>query len=93
MGNKFTFDVAFNGITIHHNCTVEDNQIQMETKSDSGDFPGMKLTLKRAGAAPEAPHQLRTAPVPFDSIDCHFSAVVSSASADSASSPWISRRT
>jgi hypothetical protein len=63
-GNKFTFDVAFNGMTIHHDCTVDDNQIQMETKSDSGDFPGMKLTLKRAGAAPEAPHQLRTAQFP-----------------------------
>ena len=57
-GNKFTFDVSFNGTTIHHECTLNGDQVEMTSKTDSGDFPGMKLTLKRAGSAPEAPHQL-----------------------------------
>lgn len=56
-GNKFTFDVAFNGTTIHHDCTLNGDQIEMTTKTDSGDFPGMKMTLKRATPAPAAPHQ------------------------------------
>jgi|SRR5579872_1380867 len=63
-GNKFTFDVSFNGTTIHHDCTQDGDQIQMTSKSDSSDFPGMKMTLKRAGATPDAPHQLRTAESP-----------------------------
>jgi hypothetical protein len=46
-GDKFTFDVSFNGMTIHHDCTVSGDEIKMTTKSDSGDFPGMELTLKR----------------------------------------------
>ena len=56
-GAAFTFDVSFNGMTIHHNCTVTgDDEIKMTTKSDSGDFPGMELTLKRVKpAAPSAP--------------------------------------
>lgn len=55
-GNKFTFDVSFNGMTIHHDCTiVSDDEIKMTTKSDSGDFPGMDLTLHRAKPAPGAP--------------------------------------
>jgi hypothetical protein len=55
-GDKFTFDVSFNGLTIHHNCTVSGDEIKMTTKSDSADFPGMELTLKRAKDA--APAQL-----------------------------------
>ena len=38
-GDKFTFDVSFNGMTIHHDCTVDGDTIKMTTKSDSGDFP------------------------------------------------------
>ena len=53
-GDKFTFDVSINGMTIHHDCTVDGDTIKMSTKSDSGDFPGMQLTLKRAPAAPPA---------------------------------------
>jgi hypothetical protein len=60
-GDKFTFDVSFNGMTIHHDCTVAGDTIKMTTKSDSGDFPGMELTLTRvkadAPAAPAAPAQ------------------------------------
>jgi hypothetical protein len=55
-GDKFTFDVSFNGMTIHHNCTVDGDTIKMSTKTDSGDFPAMELTLTRAKAdAPAAP--------------------------------------
>jgi len=57
-GDKFTFDVSFNGITIHHDCTVDGDTIKMATKTDSGDFPAMNLTLTRAKAdAPAAPAQ------------------------------------
>ncbi|MFZ0338603.1 MAG: hypothetical protein WAL45_11260 [Terracidiphilus sp.] len=55
-GDKFTFDVSFNGMTIHHSCAVtSDDEIKMTTKSDSGDFPGMELTLKRVKPTPAAP--------------------------------------
>ena len=55
-GDKFTFDVSFNGITIHHDCTVNGDEIKMTTKSDSGNFPGMEMTLKKAkDAAAPAP--------------------------------------
>ncbi|HEV2134057.1 MAG TPA: hypothetical protein VGR47_07320 [Terracidiphilus sp.] len=55
-GNKISFDVSFNGMTINHEGTVNDagDEIEMTTKSDSGDFPGGKMTLKRAKAG-EAP--------------------------------------
>jgi len=60
-GAKFTFDDSFNGITIHHDCTVDGDTIKMVTKTDSGDFPGMELTLTRvkdaAPATPAAPAQ------------------------------------
>jgi len=55
-GNTFSFDVSFNGMTIHHICTVTgDDEIKMTTKSDSGDFPGVELTLKRVKQTPPAP--------------------------------------
>jgi hypothetical protein len=55
-GDKFTFDVSFNGMTIHHTCAVTGDTIKMSTKTDSGDFPAMELTLTRAKAdAPAAP--------------------------------------
>lgn len=54
-GNKISFDVSFNGTTISHEGTLNDagDEIEMTTKSDSGDFPGGKMTLKRAKAASE----------------------------------------
>jgi hypothetical protein len=51
-GDKFTFDVSFNGMTIHHDCTVDGDTIKMTTKSDNADFPGMQLTLKRQKETP-----------------------------------------
>ena len=60
-GNKISFDVSFNGTTISHEGTMNDagDEIEMTTKSDSGDFPGGKMTLKRAkaGAEPAAAPQ------------------------------------
>ncbi|MFZ0303068.1 MAG: hypothetical protein WAL75_10295, partial [Terracidiphilus sp.] len=63
-GDKLTFDVSFNGITIHHDCTVDGDTIKMSTKTDSGDFPAMELTLTRVkeGAAPAAPAAAPAAP-------------------------------
>ena len=59
-GDKFSFDVSFNGITIHHDCKVDGDTIKMTTKTDSGDFPDMELTLTRvkdtAPAAPATPN-------------------------------------
>jgi len=54
-GDKFSFDVSFNGMTINHQCTVVGDSIKMSTKTDSGDFPGMELTLTRVKDAPVAP--------------------------------------
>lgn len=53
-GDKFTFDVSFNGMTIHHDCTVAGDEINMKTSSDNADFPGMTMTLKKAKAAQPA---------------------------------------
>ena len=51
-GNKLSFTVSINGMTITHEGTLNDagDEIQMTTKSDSGDFPGGSMTLKRAKA-------------------------------------------
>jgi len=56
-GDKFSFDVSFNGITIHHDCAVVSNdEIKLTSKSDNPDFPGMELALKRVKqATPSAP--------------------------------------
>ncbi|MGA2570736.1 MAG: hypothetical protein ABSF23_09470 [Terracidiphilus sp.] len=58
-GDKFSFDVSFNGMTISHQCTVDGDTIKMSAKSEGGEFPPMELTLKRvkeaAPAAPTAP--------------------------------------
>jgi len=47
-GNKFTFDVSFNGMTISHTGTIDGDEIKMTTKPDQGSFPGGEMTLKRA---------------------------------------------
>ena len=55
-GDKFSFDISFNGMTIHHNCAVTgDDEIKLTTKADGGDFPGAELTLHRVKAAPGGP--------------------------------------
>jgi hypothetical protein len=37
-GDKFIFHVSFNGLTIHHDCTLNGDEIKTTTKSDSPDF-------------------------------------------------------
>lgn len=44
-GKKFSFDVSFNGNTIHHECTVEGDSIAMQISGFQGNK--MDLTLKR----------------------------------------------
>ena len=59
-GDKFSFDIDFNGMTIHHDCVVDGDQIKLTSKASSGDFPGMSMTLKRAGAPkPAAPPSIQ----------------------------------
>ena len=52
-GNKFTFTVSFNGMTISHEGTVDGDEIKMTTKSDAG-FGG-DMTLKRTPAQKAPP--------------------------------------
>jgi hypothetical protein len=49
-GDKVTFTVAFNGMTISHTGTLNStgDEIKLTSKTDSGDFPGGEMTLKRA---------------------------------------------
>lgn len=51
-GDKFSFTVSVNGMTIHHDGTITgEDEMKMTTKSDSGDFPGGEMTLKRVKPA------------------------------------------
>lgn len=54
-GDKVTFTVSFNGMTITHEATVNGDEMKMTTKSDNGGMPPMEYTLKRAPATPAAP--------------------------------------
>lgn len=47
-GDKVSFTVTFNGMTITHDGTVSGDQIKMSTKSDNADMPPMDMTLKRS---------------------------------------------
>ena len=50
-GDKFSFTVSFNGMTITHDGTVSGDEMKMSTKSD-GDMPAMQMTLKRTTDTP-----------------------------------------
>ncbi len=50
-GDKITFNVSFNGATIHHEGTLDGDEIKLTSKSDDGSFPGGEMTLKRAKPA------------------------------------------
>ncbi|MGH9598765.1 MAG: hypothetical protein ACRD27_02785, partial [Terracidiphilus sp.] len=61
-GNSLSFTVSFNGMTITQEGTVNaaGDEIQITAKSDSGDFSGGTMTLKRAQvsgtpATPDSP--------------------------------------
>jgi hypothetical protein len=53
-GDKLSFNVSFNGMTITHEGVVsaDGDEIKLNTKSDSGDFPASEMTLKRVKPAP-----------------------------------------
>jgi hypothetical protein len=53
-GDKISFKVSFNGMTITHDGTVSasGDEIKLSTKSDSGDFPARDMTLKRVKPTP-----------------------------------------
>lgn len=46
-GDKLSFTVNFNGMTIRHEGTIVGDEIKLSTHSDQGDFPGGPMTLKR----------------------------------------------
>ena len=46
-GDKLSFNVSFNGMTIKHEGVVTGDTIKLTTKTDSGDFPGGEMTLTR----------------------------------------------
>jgi hypothetical protein len=49
VGNRVSFKVSFNGMTISHDGTISEtgDEIKLGTKSDSADFPARDMTLKR----------------------------------------------
>jgi len=51
-GDKLSFNVSFNGMIIKHEGVITGDTIKLTTKSDSGDFPGMEMTLTRAKTTP-----------------------------------------
>jgi hypothetical protein len=55
-GDKISFSVSFNGMTITHEGTINaaGDEIKLTTKSSDGQFPGGEMTLKRAKAASPA---------------------------------------
>lgn len=60
-GNKISFKVSFNGMTISHDGAISESgdEIKLASKSDSADFPGMNMTLKRVKAqSPPTPAQM-----------------------------------
>ena len=54
-GDKISFKVSFNGMTINHEGMIGADEIKLTTKSDSADFPGMELILKRPPPTPPPP--------------------------------------
>jgi hypothetical protein len=46
-GDKLSFNVSFNGMTIKHEGVLTGETIKLTTKSDGGDFPGGEMTLTR----------------------------------------------
>ena len=47
-GDKLSFNVSFNGMTIIHEGVINGDEIKLKTKSDQGDFPGGEMLLKRS---------------------------------------------
>ncbi|HLJ75903.1 MAG TPA: hypothetical protein VKT75_00745 [Acidobacteriaceae bacterium] len=47
-GDKITFTVTFNDTVIHHEGTIDGDQIKVSSKSDNDQMPPMQFTLKRS---------------------------------------------
>jgi len=47
-GDKLSFNITFNGMTIRHEGVISGDEIKLTTKSDQGDFPGGEMKLTRA---------------------------------------------
>ncbi len=47
-GDKIYWETSFNGNTIHHEGTVNGDEMKVSVKSSDGGFPPMDITLKRA---------------------------------------------
>ena len=49
-GDKISFKIVFNGMTITHEGTINaaGDEIKLTSKSEDGQFPGGEMTLKRA---------------------------------------------
>lgn len=47
-GDKISFTVSFNGMTIQHDGTVTGDTIKLATKTSDPNFPGGDMTLTRA---------------------------------------------
>lgn len=47
-GDKITFTVTFNGMVIHHEGTIDGDQIKVSSKTDNDQVPPMQFTLKRS---------------------------------------------
>jgi hypothetical protein len=54
-GDKISFRVSFNGMNITHSGTVTGDEMKLDSKSDSADFPGGQIVLKRAKPATATP--------------------------------------
>jgi hypothetical protein len=51
-GDKLSFNVSINGMTIKHEGVVTGDTIKLTTKADQGDFPGSEMTLTRTKTTP-----------------------------------------
>ena len=47
-GDKLSFTVSFNGMTIKHEGVISGDEIKLTTKTDQGEFPGGEMKLTRA---------------------------------------------
>jgi hypothetical protein len=47
-GDTISFDISFNGMTIHHEGKINGDEIKLSSKSPDGGMPGMEMTLKKA---------------------------------------------
>lgn len=46
-GNKIGFDISVNGMTIKHDGVINDDEIDLTTKTDDPNFPGGEMKLTR----------------------------------------------